>query len=387
MSYPPPLMDEEAVEEDRPIRTVPEGGDDNRLGVWALRILSALIVPALLLLFFFTFEFLKDPQTNKLLQIVVAVVVGVGGVWILFWAMDRLVSSMPDSVQASVRPFTFAGPALILLGFYLVYPAVHTFILSLQDASGEEWVGLANYQRALTQSTYLISIRNSILWAIVVPIAATAIGLAFATLADRLPRKSEAVSKSLIFLPMAISFVAASVVWTFVFSFRPAGFGEQIGILNAIMVAFGNDPLFWLQQQPWNNLFLMAILIWTQTGFAMVILSSALKGVPDDLVEAARIDGANEWQVFRRIVIPTIASTIVVVWTTILITTWKLFDIVAVTTNGNDGTSVVAFQMVTEFFTNNNDGIGAALAVILLIVVTPILVINVKRFQEQEAVR
>lgn len=387
MSYPPPLMDEEAVEEDRPTPTGPYQGADNRLGVWLLRILTALIVPALLVLFFFTFEFLKDPDTNKLLQIVVAVVVGVGGVWVLFWAMDRLVSSLPDSVQASVRPFTFAGPALILLGFYLVYPAVHTFILSLYGPNGEEFVGLANYQTALTESTYLVSIRNSVVWAIVVPVVATVIGLAFATLADRLPRKSEAVSKSLIFLPMAVSFVAASVVWTFMYSFRPAGFGEQIGLLNAIMVALGNDPIFWLQQQPWNNLFLMAILVWTQTGFAMVILSSALKGVPDDLLEAARIDGANEWQVFRRIVVPTIASTIVVVWTTILITTWKLFDIVAVMTNGADGTSVVAFQMVEEFFTNRNDGIGATLAVILLIVVTPILVVNIRRFQEQEAVR
>lgn len=386
MSYPPPMMDEETVEEDRPIQTVPEG-DDHGFSVWLLRIVGALIIPGLLVLFFFTFEFLKDPRTNKLLQIVVAVVVGVGGVWVLFWAMDRLVSAMPDRLQASTRPFTFAGPALILLGFYLVYPAVHTFILSLQDAAGEQFVGLSNYQTALTQSTYLVSIRNSILWAIVVPIVATAIGLGFATLADRLPRKSEAISKSLIFLPMAVSFVAASVVWTFMYSFRSEGFGEQIGLLNAILVALGNDPVFWLQQQPWNNLFLMVILIWTQTGFAMVILSSALKGVPDDLVEAARIDGANEWQVFRRIVIPTIASTIVVVWTTILITTWKLFDIVAVMTNGANGTSVVAERMVTEFFTNNNDGIGAALAVILLIVVTPILVINIRRFQEQEAVR
>lgn len=386
MSYPPPLMDEEAVEEDRPITTVPDG-EDHGLHVWLLRILSALIVPALLVVFFFTFEFLKDPQTNKILQIAVAVVVGVGGVWLLFWAMDRLVSAMPSRLQAGVRPFTFAGPALILLGFYLVYPAVHTFILSLHGRDGEEFVGLANYQAALTESTYLVSIRNSILWAVVVPIVATLIGLAFATLADRLPRRSEAISKSLIFLPMAVSFVAASVVWTFMYSFRSEGFGDQIGLLNAIMVALGNDPVFWMQQQPWNNMFLMVILIWTQTGFAMVILSSALKGVPDDLVEAARIDGANEWQVFRRIVVPTIASTIVVVWTTVLITTWKLFDIVAVMTNGADGTSVVAFQMVSEFFTNNNDGVGATLAVILLIVVMPILVINIKRFQEQEAIR
>lgn len=386
MSTPPVLKEDFPDQEPAP----PEaqvGAEENTVRVWLLRILSALVVPALLVLFFFTFEVLQDPRTNKLLQIVIAVIVGVGGVWVLFWAMDRLVSAMPMRVQASVRPFAFAGPAIILLGFYLVYPTVQTIILSFRDRAGEDFVGLANYQRILTESSYLVSIRNSIIWAVVVPIFATGIGLAFATLADRLPRRSESAAKSLIFLPMGISFVAASVVWTFMYSYRAEGFGEQIGLLNAILVAFGGDPIFWLQQQPWNNLFLMVILIWTQTGFAMIILSSALKGVPDDLLEAARIDGANEWQVFRRIVIPTIASTIVVVWTTVLITTWKVFDIVWVMTGGADGTSVVAERMMTEFFRNANDGLGAALAVILLIVVTPILVINIKRFQEQEATR
>ncbi len=186
---------------------------------------------------------------------------------------------------------------------------------------------------------------------------------------------------------MAISFVGASVVWTFIYSFRSAGFGEQIGVLNGIWVALGNDPVQWLATQPWNNVFLMVILIWLQTGFAMVVLSSAIKSVPDDLIEAARIDGATEWNVFRRIIIPSIASTIVVVWTTVLIMTWKVFDIVWVMTGGRDGTAVLAQQMVQEFFTFRDFGIGATLAVILFIAVIPILVINVKRFREQEATR
>lgn len=383
----PPVKEEDFPDQRTSPPEMREEPEENSLRVWALRIFSALVVPVLLVLFFFTFEVLQDPDTNKLLQIVIAVVVGVGGVWVLFWAMDRLVSAMPVRVQAAVRPFAFAGPAILLLGFYLVYPTVQTIILSFQDRAGEEFVGFDNYQTILTQSEYLVSLRNSVVWAIVVPIFATVIGLAIATLADRLPRRSESISKSLIFLPMGISFVAASVVWTFMYSYRAEGFGEQIGLLNAVVVAFGGDPVFWLQQQPWNNLFLMVILIWTQTGFAMVILSSALKGVPDDLLEAARIDGANEWQVFRRIVVPTISSTIVVVWTTVLITTWKVFDIVWVMTGGADGTSVVAERMMTEFFRNANDGLGAALAVVLLIVVTPILVINIRRFQEQEATR
>ncbi|MDP9494185.1 MAG: sugar ABC transporter permease [Actinomycetota bacterium] len=368
--------------------TVPveEGATDHSPLVWLLRILSALVVPATLVLFFFTLEFLQR-DIGKVTQVVIALIVGVLGVWALYWGMDRLVSTLPSRAAAGVRPFAFAGPALVLLGFYLVYPAVNTFILSFRSDSGDAFVGFANYERIFTESTYLVAIRNSIAWAFIVPLVAVAVGLGFATLADRLPRRSESAAKSLIFLPLAISFVGASVVWTFIYRFRPEGFGEQIGILNAIMVAFGKEPVAWLVTPLWNNLLLMVILVWLQTGFAMVILSSAIKAVPEEIVEASRIDGANEWQVFRRIVLPSISSTVVVVWTTILITTWKVFDIVYVMTGGREGTSVVAQQMVTEFFTFNNDGMGAALAVILFIAVVPILVINIRRFREQEATR
>jgi alpha-glucoside transport system permease protein len=364
---------------------VEEGARDHSFQVWILRILSALVVPAVLVMFFFAFDFLKDPSINKLVQVGVALVVGVFGVWLMYWGLDRLVSALPLRAAAGVRPYAFAGPAMVLLAFYLVYPAVNTFILSFQNDSGDEFIGLANYTRIFTESTYLVAIRNSVAWVIIVPLFAVAIGLAFATLADRMGRKSEAISKSLIFLPMAISFVGASVVWTFIYHFRTEGFGEQIGLMNAIVVGLGGDPVNWLSVPLWNNFFLMVILIWLQVGFAMVILSSAIKAVPDELLEASRIDGANEWQVFRKIVIPSISSTIVVVWTTILITTWKVFDIVYVM--GKPGTQVVAQQMVTEFFTFNHDGLGAALAVILFIAVVPILVINVKRFREQEATR
>lgn len=362
------------------------GSRDNGIHVWVLRILSALIVPGVLVLFFFTFEFLKDPNTNKLLQIATAIVVGVGGVWLMFWAMDRLTNALPERAAAGVRPFVFVGPALILLGFYLVYPTVNTIILSFRDAAGEGFVGFDNYVRIFTENIYLISLRNSFMWAIIVPIFCVVFGLAVATLADLLPRKTEAIVKSLIFLPMAVSFVGATVVFFFLYTFRTPGFGDQIGLLNAIWEALGGTPVDWLRIPFWNNFFLMAILVWTQTGFAMVILSSAIKGVPDDLLEAARIDGANEWQVFRKITVPTIASTLVVVWTTILITTWKVYDIVAVGAQTNDS-SVIAERMVTEFYTFRNSGVGSALAVVLLVLVTPILIINIKRFQEQEATR
>jgi alpha-glucoside transport system permease protein len=363
------------------------GARSHSLQAWLLRLISALVIPAVLVLFFFTFDFLRREDANKGVQVLVAVLVGVGGIWLLYWGMDRAISTMPERIGAAVRPFAFAGPAMVLLGFYLVYPAVNTLILSFQNSRGDEFVGLDNFQRIFTEPTYLVSIRNSVIWVIVVPIVAVIIGLGFATLADKLRRRTENLAKSLIFLPMAISFVGASVVWRFIYNFRPEGFGEQIGLLNAAKVAAGGDPVDWIQLPLWNNLFLMVILVWLQVGFSMVILSSAIKAVPVDEIEASRIDGANEWQVFRRIVIPSIASTLVVVWTTVLITTWKVFDIVYVMTGGRFETSVVAERMVTEFFTFGNDGMGAALAVLLFVAVLPILVINVRRFQEQEATR
>ena len=381
----PPVIPDDEVEVGRPHGQ--PGSQDTSAQVWLLRIASAFVVPAVLALFFFTFDFLQDPDTNKVVQIVVAILVGVGGVWLLYWAMDRLVNLLPERTSVGVRPFVFAGPALILLAFYLVYPTIDTIITSLRDRSGDAFVGLDNYVLIFTDSIYLEALGNSFVWAVVVPIACVILGLAVATLADLLPRRTESTFKSLVFLPMAVSFVGASVVFTFIYNFRPEGFGNQIGLINAIVSALGGDPVDWLRIPFWNNLFLMVILVWTQTGFAMVILSSAIKGVPADLLEAARIDGANEWQVFRRITVPTIASTLVVVWTTILITTWKVYDIVAVMTGGRDGTSVVAERMVTEFFTFENDGVGAALAVVLLILVTPILFINIRRFREQEAIR
>jgi len=385
MTATPPVLRDEELEAVRPHEE--PGSQDNSIQIWLLRLVSALIVPAVLVVFFFTFEFLQDPGTNKVVQVVVAIIVGVGGVWLLYWALDRLVSALPDRAGAGVRPFVFAGPALMILAFYLVYPTIDTVVTSLRNAGGDEFVGLSNYGRIFSESQYLISLRNSVIWAIVVPIICVSVGLAVATLADMLPKKTENAFKSLVFLPMAVSFVGASVVFAFIYSFRAPGFGEQIGLLNAVWTGFGASPIDWMKLPFWNNLFLMVILIWLQTGFAMVILSAAIKGVPDDIVEAARIDGANEWQVFRRITVPTIASTIVVVWTTILITTWKVYDIVAVMTGGNDGTSVVAEKMVSEFFLFRNNGIGAALAVVLLIVVMPILVINIKRFRQQEAMR
>ncbi len=353
-----------------------------------LRLAVALVVPVLsFAALWVTFEFLRDTDANRLVVVTVALIVGVVGVWALYWGMNLVVSQLPDRIATGVRPAVFVGPAVVILSVYLVYPAVNTIVISFMDDKSESFVWFENYVDLFTESAYLTAIRNSVIWVIVVPFMAVAVGLAFAVLVDRLGRRTEAAAKSMIFLPMAISMVGAAIVWRFIYSFRPPGFGEQIGLLNGIWTALGNDPVAWLLPEPWNNLYLMVILIWLQTGFAMVILSSAIKSVPADLLEAGRIDGATEWQVFWRIVFPSISSTLVVVTTTIVITVWKVFDIVWVMTGGKFGTSVIAERMITEFFLFRNAGTGAALAVLLFVAVIPIMIINVRKFREQEATR
>lgn len=358
------------------------------LGANLLRIGVSLVVPIVAAVgLYYSGTVLMDEDSNRVLVVVVALVVGVLGVFALYYAMDWLINRLPDRYRDHVRPFAFVGPAVVFLGVFLLYPTINTFFLSFQDAKGEEFVGIDNYVDIFTNSDTLVALRNSLAWVIVVPFVSIVIGLGFAVLSDRLGRKGEAFSKTFIFMPMAISFVGASIVWRFVYNFRPEGFGDQIGLLNGIFTAIGREPVAWLLQEPWNNFYLMVILIWLQTGFAMVILSAAIKSVPEEIVEAARIDGANEFQVFRKVTIPSISSTIVVVATTVIITVWKVFDIVFVMTGGRFETSVVAEKMVTEFFTFRNSGSGAALAVILLVAIIPLMIINVRRFREQEEMR
>jgi len=226
--------------------------------------------------------------------------------------------------------------------------------------------------------------RNNILWLVLVTGVSVSLGLVIAVLADRV--RYEKVPKTLIFLPMAISFVGASVIWRFIYDYRPAG-AEQIGLLNAALTGLGFEPVGWLVERSINNFALIAIMIWLQTGFCMVLLSAAVKGIPNEIIEAARIDGANEFQIFWRVTIPMIRSTIVVVSTTIIILVLKVFDIVFVMTAGNQGTEVIASRMIKEMFNFRDYGRGSAIAVILLLAVIPVMVVNIKRFQEQDAIR
>jgi alpha-glucoside transport system permease protein len=358
------------------------------VGVSALRVVGALAIPiAAFALLWLTFDFLRDSDVNRFALVGVAIVVGVGGVFFLYWAMNRTVDYLPEHYREGVRPYVFVGPALVILAVFLVYPVINTIIISFGDQQGEGFVGLDNFEFVFTDDSMRRAIRNTAGWIIIVPLVATSIGLAFATLADRL-RRGEAIAKSLIFLPMAISFVGAAVTWRLIYSFRPEGFGTQIGLLNGIKQGLGLSPTPWLQETPWNNLLLMVIMIWMQTGFAMVVLSAAIKAIPDEIIEAARIDGASELQVFRRITVPSIAPTIAVVTTYMVINAMKVFDIVFVIGGAETNqTEVIAERMIRWFFLSNHDGRGAAIAVILFLAVIPVMIWNVRRFREQEATR
>jgi alpha-glucoside transport system permease protein len=366
----------------------PPLGGGRSIGVFVLRILGAVAVPIIaFFLLWVTFDFLRDADANRALVVGVAVVVGAGGVFFLYWAMNRVVDLLPDRYREGVRPYVFVGPALVILSVFLVYPVLNTILISLKDARGQKFVGLDNFKFVFTDDSMLRSIRNTLGWMILVPLVAVSIGLAFATLADRL-RRGEAVAKSLIFLPMAISFAGASITFRLIYSFRPQGFGTNIGLLNGIMLGLGKDPVAWLDVQPWNNLLLMVIMVWMQTGFAMVVLSAAIKAIPDEIVEAARIDGASELQVFRRIIVPSILPTIVVVTTYMVINALKVFDIVFVMGNAEtNGTEVIAERMIRWFFILGHDGRGAAIAVVLFVAVIPVMIFNVRRFREEEATR
>lgn len=330
---------------------------------------------------------------ERLLNALVAIVLGVG-VMVLYyfgsnWLLDRLLPDrgLVDGVFVSrekqrerIRPWLFVAPALAILGIYLVYPAVQTLFLGFFDSDGDIFVGLKNYERAFGDSRFLESIQNNILWLIFVPSFSVVFGLLIAVLADRVSWGN--IAKSLIFMPMAISFVGASVIWKFVYAINP-----DIGLLNAIYTGGGSEAVDVLQIPFWNSFFLMAILVWIQTGFAMVLLSAALRGVPEETLEAARIDGANEVQTFFLIMVPQIMGTIFVVWTTIVITVLKVFDIVLAMTNGNWNTQVMANLMFDQMFRAFDTGYASFLALVIMVAVIPIMVVNIRRMNREEAMR
>jgi len=278
----------------------------------------------------------------------------------------------------------FFGPALILLAIGLIIPAVRTTFLSFMDADSNEFVGLDNYAWIFQHQETLHMLRNTLLWVVFVPTLSTAIGLLYAVLVDR--ASLEGIAKSLIFMPMAISLVGASIIWKFVYAYRSEE-QTQIGLLNQVRLWLGMEPKQFLLDPPINTLYLVVIMIWIQAGFAMVVLSAAIKAIPSDITEAARLDGVNAWQMFWRVTLPTIRPAVVVVTMTITIATLKVFDIVRTATGGQFDTNVLAYEMYSQAFRSFDDGKGSALAVFLFALVVPIVIYQVRTLRQRTEIR
>lgn len=331
------------------------------------------------------FIFLRDSNAPKWVITVVAIIWGVGGIGLLFWVFNTVVERLPDIWTSRLQPFVFVGPGMAILIAYLALPTIYTLYLSVLGRATNTFVGLENYVEVFTSRLTYEALRNNLLWIAFGSTFSVIFGLLVAVLADR--SRWERFAKSLVFLPMAISFVGAGVIWNFMYAVRPEG-RPQVGLLNAIVTGLGAEPQAWPQWTdiaPWNNLFLIVIVIWLQTGFAMVLFSAALKGIPEELMEAGRVDGATEIQIFFRIMIPYIMGTIITVWTTIVIFSLKIFDVVWVMTGGQFGTEVIATQFYRQSFVAGNFGLGSAIAMLLLIAVIPVMIYNLRQFSEQEA--
>lgn len=321
---------------------------------------------------------------NRLVMAII-VVVGIPAATVGYIALvDWLATRLPGKWPARVRPWLWVGPVLAFLLLYLIYPAINTAYLSLLDANSRNYVGLANYRYVLSSRDTLEAIKNNLLWIVGLTSLTVLLGLAWAILFDRV--RYEAIAKAAVFLPMAISYVAAGIIWRLMYDYRPPG-ASQTGTLNALRALLDLEPITWLINRSTNNPALITVGVWIWTGFALVILSAALKSIPYEVIEAARVDGANEWQVLTMITIPMIRSTVAVVATTIVIYALKAFDIVYVMTNGAYGTDVLANRMYKELFNFRHFGRASAIAIVLLAAILPVMIINIRRFQEQEATR
>ncbi len=320
------------------------------------------------------------------------IIIGVFGCVAWFWGSNLVLDAIfpargpqaGDNIRKAnaIRPWLFLGPAILFLSVYLVYPVINSLWLSLHDSATGDYVGAKNYRWLLVDGKFRESLFNNMLWLLVVPAMSTMFGLLAAQLTDRIRWGN--FGKSMIFMPMAISFVGAGVIWKFIYEFRGEG-QTQIGLLNAIVEKLGGTPQTWLSLDQWsiNSLLLMVVLIWIQTGFAMVILSAALRGIPEETIEAAILDGATPAQVFFKIKVPQIWGTIAVVWTTITITVLKVFDIVFVMTNGQWGTQVLANMMYDWSFRAGDFARGSAIAIVLMVLVTPIMIWNIRNARKE----
>lgn len=311
------------------------------------------------------------------------IVLGIGGAMVFFRFLNMTVEGLPARMSEGLIPYAFLLPGLSLIGLILLYPTIQTIVYSFANADSTQWVGLENYRTIFGSGDFWQAILNNVLWIIIVPTLTVAFGLAVAVLADKLSPLGERSTKSFIFLPMAISFVGASTIWGLVYAFNATG------LLNAVLGIVGIEPQAWMQISDGrlNSLLLMAILIWLQTGFAMVLLSSAIKGVPEDTIEAGRMDGAGEARIFWQVVLPQVRTTIIAVFITVLILVMKVFDIIYVMTSGRDRTDVIARLFFDKLFAQSQAGQASAIVVVLLVLVIPILIYQVRAFRAEEANR
>jgi alpha-glucoside transport system permease protein len=317
----------------------------------------------------------------------VIVVVGVPAVLIGYiWLTERFLGLLGQRARPRLRPWLWLAPALAFLVVFLVYPTIGSLIRSFQNAAGTKFIGLNNYAWFFNDDASLIALKNSLIWLVVLTALAVGLGLLIAVLVDRV--RYETVAKSVIFVPLAISMVAASVIWTFMYDYQVPP-NPQVGTLNAVLGSVGIAPIAWVQISDFslNSILLVIVMAWMWTGFCMVILSASLKGINPELLEAARVDGATERQVFRRITLPLMAPTIAVVTTTMVITALKAFDVVYVMTSGHFDTQVVAFQLIQELYNFGNPGRASAIGIVLLLAIIPVMAFNVRRFRAQEAIR
>jgi alpha-glucoside transport system permease protein len=315
---------------------------------------------------------------EKLVQMGIAIGLFIGVVVVVLFLADRVKSRRGEVLQTTA----FVLPAVLMIAFGLLYPAVRTIYESFRNSGSTAFVGNDNYHQILTDDALLKVLRNTALWVVVTPVAATLIGLVYAVLVDR--ARFEKFAKALIFLPMAISLVGASLIWKFVYDYKSAE-NDQIGLANQVLKWIGADTYKFLLNEPWNTFFLIVIMIWVQAGFAMTVLSASIKSIPDDVVEAARLDGVSGFRMFRFLTVPMIRPSLIVVLTPISITPLKAFDIVRTATGGQFGTSVLAYDFYVQSFRSFNSGLGAALAVLLFLLVTPIVVYNIRQMRKLEA--
>ncbi|MGP5043243.1 carbohydrate ABC transporter permease [Glutamicibacter ardleyensis] len=336
-------------------------------GFAILRLLASVLVPVVILL-------LLGLYASVMWVAAVAAVLGLA----VYFYDRRSRSGAGTFLQLT----GFLAPAMILLAIGLIYPTIRTAISAFMTNDGSGFAGLANFAWVFTSPDGLTALLNTLVWVLVAPVVSTIIGLAYAAFIDK--SRGEKFFKLLVFMPMAISFVGASIIFKFFYDVRQ---GEQIGVLNAIITAFGAKPVDWLGLEPWNTLFLVIILIWTQAGFAMVILSAAIKAVPAEQLEAAALDGTTPWQSFMNVTLPGIRSSVIVVLTTISIASLKVYDIVSSMTGGRSETAVLAYEMVRQFQLGSRTGYSSALAVVLFVLVLPIIIYNVRQQKKQGGTR